>query len=105
VSRLTDSPAPVGAEMAPAAATTPSQEPPTWTRWQEIPRVVGHPPFLKRTAGIAFVVGTILFAINHLDDVIRGQATILIWIKGAATYLVPFCVANIGVLVGARREL
>jgi hypothetical protein len=49
-------------------------------------------------------VGTILFAINHLDEVIRGQATSVVWIKGALTYLVPFCVANLGVLVAARRE-
>jgi hypothetical protein len=101
VSQFADIPVRVGAEPA---VTPPSQEPPTWTRWREIPRVVGHPPFLRRTAGTALVVGTVLFAINHLDEVIRGQATIAVWIKGAATYLVPFCVANIGVLVAARRE-
>jgi hypothetical protein len=90
--------------MAPSAAGTSTREAPTWAKWYEIPRVVSHPSFLKRTVWIALVVGTILFAINHLDEVIRRQATYAVWIKGVATYLVPFCVANMGVLVGARRE-
>ena len=90
--------------MALSEAAKPTREVPTWAKWYEIPRVVSHPPFLRRTIGIAFVVGTILFAINHLDEVIRGQATYEVWIKGAATYLVPFCVANMGVLVAALRE-
>jgi hypothetical protein len=80
------------------------RETPTWEKWQEIPRVICHPPFLKKTISIAFVVGTILFAINHLDEVIGGKAMHAIWIKGALTYLVPFCVSNLGVLVAARRE-
>lgn len=78
--------------------------PPTWSSWPEAGRVVLHPPFLKKTARTALIVGSILFAINHLDVVLRGQATTAVWVKGAATYLVPFCVANLGVLVATRRE-
>jgi hypothetical protein len=78
--------------------------PPTWSSWNEIFRVVVYPPYLKKTVRIALIVGSVLFLINHLDEVVRGQATLAVWIKGAFTYLVPFCVANMGVLVAARKE-
>ena len=80
------------------------QAPPTWARWHEILRVVLYPAYLKRTVQIALAVGTVLFAINHLDEVIQGQATRAVWIKGAVTFLVPFCVSNLGVLVASRRR-
>ena len=51
---------------------------------------------------IAAVVGTVLFAINHLDEVLNGKATRVLWIKIAVTYLVPFTVSNLGLLVGSR---
>ena len=79
-------------------------EQPTWTTWREALRVVAHRPFLKRTVRVALIVGCVLFVINHLDDVLRGRATPAVWIKGALTFLVPFCVSNIGVLVATRRE-
>lgn len=77
---------------------------PTWTRWYEAFRVVVYPGYLKKTAQIALVVGTVLFAVNHLDEVIQGKATPVVWIKGAVTFLVPFCVSNLGVLVASRRK-
>jgi hypothetical protein len=61
------------------------------------------PPFLKKTVRTAVAVGLVLFVINHLDEVISGRAGVATWIKGAATCLVPFCVANWGVLVATRR--
>ena len=51
---------------------------------------------------IALVVGTVLFCINQLDVVLRGDATTLVWVKSAITYLVPFGVSNAGVLVASR---
>ena len=60
-------------------------------------------PHLRRTIVIALIVGTILFAINQLDVVLRGDATAAVWIKAAVTYLVPFSVSNAGVLVASRR--
>jgi hypothetical protein len=48
-------------------------------------------------------VGSVLFCINQLDVVLRGNATAVTWIKGAITYLVPFVVSNLGVLVASRR--
>jgi len=80
-----------------------SPEPPTWSRWYEALRVVGHPPYLKRTIRIALIVGLILFTINHLDEVITGRATVVTWLKGTITLFVPFIVANLGLLVASRR--
>ena len=78
--------------------------PPTWSRYGEIPRVVLHPPHLKKTIRIALVVGTILFGINQLDVVVRGLATPFVWLKIGITYLVPFVVSNVGLLIGSRRQ-
>lgn len=45
-----------------------------------------------------------LFTINQLDVVLRGAATPLVWAKIALTYLVPFCVSNLGILIASRRD-
>lgn len=75
-----------------------------WTTWRDAVRVVCHGPHLRRTVTIAVVVGSVLFAINQLDVVLRGDATAATWIKGATTYLVPFAVSNYGLLVGTRAD-
>jgi len=90
-------------DEAPAFPAPTADEPPTWSRWYEVFRVVGYPPFLKRTVRIALMVGLILFTINHLDEVITGRATAFTWLKGIITLFVPFIVANLGVLVASRR--
>ena len=59
---------------------------------------------LRRTVAVALAVGTILFVINQLDTVVAGRATLATWVKVALTYLVPFCVANYGLLVGQRQD-
>ena len=59
---------------------------------------------LRKTGAIALVVGTVLFCINQLDVVLRGDATAVVWIKSAVTYVVPFVVANLGVLVASRSD-
>src|ERR671911_355349 len=51
------------------------------------------------SAAIAVVVGTVLFCINQLDVVLRGDAGTVVWVKSAVTYVVPFCVSCAGVLV------
>lgn len=76
---------------------------PTWAHLSEAPAVVCHRHHLVRTISVALVVGTLLFAINQLDVVMAGNATAATWLKVASTYLVPFCVANYGVLTGTRR--
>ena len=77
--------------------------PPTWAGWREALGVIAYRPHLRKTLLIALVVGTVLFCINQLDVVLRGNATTVTWIKGAITYLVPFVVSNLGVLVASRR--
>ena len=67
-------------------------------------RVVLLPVHLKRSAATALIVGTILFAINQLNVVIDGQATAVTWIKTGVTYLVPFAVVNLGILIATRRS-
>ena len=67
--------------------------------------VVIYPRHLKKTVLIALFVGTVLFCINQLDVVLRGDATTTLWVKAAITYLVPFCVSSAGVLVGSHRTL
>jgi hypothetical protein len=76
---------------------------PTWATWREAIRVIAYRPHLRKTILIALAVGTVLFCINQLDVVLRGDATSTVWVKTAVTYLVPFCVANAGVLVASRR--
>jgi len=78
--------------------------PPTWSTWREAVPVVLWRPHLRPTIRIALVVGTVLFAINHLDVVLNGRATTGTWVKGATTYVVPFVVSNLGVLTAARRD-
>jgi len=62
-----------------------------------------YPRHLRRTIGVALLIGIVLFSINHLDTVIGGHATTSTWVKGALTFLVPFCVSNYGVLIATRR--
>ena len=76
---------------------------PTWATWREAIRVITYGPHLRRTTLIALLVGTVLFCINQLDVVVRGDASTGVWVKSAVTYLVPFCVANAGVLIASRR--
>jgi hypothetical protein len=65
---------------------------PKWSAWRDVPRVVLYRPHLRKTAAIALIVGTILFAINQLDIVVGGRADAVVWVKVGVTYLVPFCV-------------
>ena len=81
-----------------------SDERPVWSKWHEAFRVIAYPAYLKRTVRIALIFGSILFAINHLDEVVLGHASASVWLKGALTYLVPFSVSNLGVLVASRRR-
>ena len=78
--------------------------PPTWATWREALAVVAFRPHLRRTVGVALIVGSILCAINQLDVVLRGGADAGVAIKIALTYCVPFCVSNYGVLVATRRH-
>jgi hypothetical protein len=39
-----------------------------------------------------------------LNVVLGGHATPVVWIKTGVTYLVPFAVANVGILIATRRH-
>jgi hypothetical protein len=78
---------------------------PTWSRWTEIPAVVLHLPYLKRTLGVALTVGSMLFVINQLDVVLDGRADWRVWLKGLFTYCVPFAVSNWGIVTASRRHV
>lgn len=92
-------------DMAEATVrTSTSDGPPTWATWSEAAGVVFDRSHLRKTGAIALVVGTVLFCINQLDVVLRGDATAAVWIKSAVTYVVPFVVANLGVLVASRAD-
>jgi hypothetical protein len=73
-----------------------------WTTWTEALRVVTHRPYLKKTVSTALVVGLVLFAINHLDEVLRGQVSLTVWVKVVATFFVPFVVSNVGILIATH---
>jgi hypothetical protein len=77
---------------------------PEWSTWREAVRVVTYRPHLRRTIRIALVVGSLLFAINQLDVVVHGHATVFVWLKIALTYLVPFCVSNAGILIATSNR-
>jgi hypothetical protein len=75
---------------------------PSWATWREALAVVRYRPHLLKTIRAALIVGTIIFAINQLDVVLRHKATLATYLKCAVTYLVPFCVSNYGILVATR---
>jgi hypothetical protein len=77
---------------------------PTWATWREALAVVRYGPHLRKTIRVALIVGTVIFSINQLDVVLRHKATLATYLKGALTYLVPFCVSNYGILVATRRR-
>jgi hypothetical protein len=77
---------------------------PTWSTWHELLAVISYPPHLKRTATIAFIVGTLFFTMNQLGIVLAGRATALVWLKVALTYLTPLCVSNSGIASATHRR-
>lgn len=79
-------------------------ETPQWGTWNEAPRVCFHPRNLRLSVTAALLVGTVLFLINQADVVFTGRATGATWIRIGLTYVVPFLVANYGILVGSRRQ-
>jgi hypothetical protein len=76
---------------------------PESTLWDAV-AICRNPEHLRRTVGIALVVGTILTAINQLDVILRGDATAITWVKCGLNYCVPFVVSNLGLLAGKRVE-
>lgn len=78
--------------------------PPVWSSPAEALVVIRHPPHLRRTLLTTVIVGTLLFCINQLDVVLAGDATTTVWLKSALTYVVPFVVSNVGILIATHRR-
>lgn len=57
---------------------------------------------LSRSTWIALIVGTVLTAINQGDLLVTRDATVALLWKVPLTYAVPFVVATVGALMGAR---
>ena len=74
----------------------------TWSSAHDIPDVVLAPQNLRRTVVIALVVGSVFVAMNQLSVILSGDATTLVWVKVALTYLTPLVVSNVGVLSATR---
>jgi hypothetical protein len=79
-------------------------ESPTWENWAQIPAVCLYPRNLASNLAVAAIVGTLLFSINQLDIVLRDGFGPRVFLKAGLTYLVPFLVANYGLLVGTRKR-
>jgi hypothetical protein len=58
----------------------------------------------RRALKVAFIVGSILAAINHGDVVLSGSATATVWVKIALTFLVPYCVATYASVQAIRQK-
>jgi hypothetical protein len=65
-------------------------------------RVCAYPPNLRRTTMIAGSVGAGLVAINQLGPLLQGHRPLLVWVRVALDFLVPFLVSNLGVLTASR---
>lgn len=59
---------------------------------------------LLRSTKIAAVVGTLLFGINQLDNVLGGNHDARLLAKVALTYMVPFAVATFSALAAVRQR-
>lgn len=71
-------------------------------RFKCLPCAFRYWPMLRRSLLTAFVVGTILVAINQGTFIVEGDfRSDLSW-KIPLTYCVPFCVATWGALINSR---
>ena len=53
---------------------------------------------------VALVVGTVLFAINQLDVVLRGEVTPIVVAKILLTFAVPYAVSTYSALQVSRAR-
>ena len=59
---------------------------------------VSYPKVRDRALRVALVVGVVLFVINQLDVVIRGEVTPLVIAKILLTFAVPYAVSTYSAL-------
>jgi hypothetical protein len=89
-----------------AATGSPSRdEPPVARRGGAVSEALAfcaQPRNLRRTIGIAIVVGIVLTLINQGSVIAGGHATAATFVRCASNFVVPFLVSNAG-LLSARR--
>ncbi len=95
---------PSTSEASTAGGPARAEAPPTWTCASEAFDVCLFPPNRRRIAAIAFVVGSLLVAINQGGTLASGHEDWVVWIRVALDYLIPACVSTLGVLAGSRRN-
>lgn len=59
---------------------------------------IAYPPVRDRALRVAAVVGIVLFAINQLDVVLRGELTLVVAAKILLTFAVPYAVSTYSAL-------
>lgn len=85
------------------AAMAPNRR--TWSTWRELPGVITAPANVRRSVTIALVIGTLFVAMNQLELILSGHATLIVWLKAGLTYVTPLCVANVGILSATHRRI
>ncbi len=76
----------------------------TWSSWREVIPLITAPRQLKKTASVALIVGSAFFAMNQLGVIVAGQATAVVWLKAALTYLTPLLVSSFGAASATRQS-
>ena len=88
------------ATPTPAAGNPGGRAGATEHRWREAVAYCYRREHLRRTIGIALVVGIVLTTINQVDVILRGDASAITWLKCGLNFVVPFIVSNLGLLSG-----
>ena len=83
---------------SPADSTAPTDGVAAWLR------LAGHPATVRRALATAAIVGALLIAINHGDEIVQGEMTPARWMKVVLTFIVPYLVSTAS-SVATRREL
>ena len=63
-----------------------------------------YPPVRDRAVRVALLVGIVLFAINQLDVVLRGEVTPIVAAKILLTFAVPYAVSTYSALRVSRAR-
>jgi hypothetical protein len=66
--------------------------------------IVLEPNHFRKTLKIALIVGVVLTAINQLDAVIRGDATVLTFVKTVLNFCVPLTASSAQTMRRRRRS-
>ncbi len=92
-----------GASSRPVLPGPQLEDPPTWGNAGEAVAVCLHRPNRRRIALIVLVVGTLLVGINQGSVLAAGHVGGAIWVRVGLDYVIPACVATLGLLSGSRR--